>query len=39
MEDLHPLIKKLEYERTICLRQNREDYSQVKAKKYETLIC
>ena len=39
VEDLHPLIKKLEYERAICLRQNREDYSQVKAKKYETLIC
>jgi len=39
VEKLVPLIKQLDTSRLVCLRQNKEDYSQVKAKKYETLIC
>ena len=33
-----PLAKQLEQKRQICLKPNRQDYSEVKAKKYETLI-
>lgn len=39
VQDFLPLIKRLEQQRQICLRQNRQDYSPIKAKKYETLIC
>lgn len=33
------MIKSLDEQRQICLRKTREHYSEVKAKKYETLIC
>jgi len=33
-----PLVQELEIQRQNCLKIGREDYSEIKAKKYETLI-
>lgn len=38
VEQLVPLARDLEQQRTVFLKKTKEDYSAVKAKKFETLI-